>query len=253
MQDQTPLRSLVSSEARALLLQWAVEEGEPTTVGDLARRFGLTPAGLRREVRTLEALEVVGVVRSGNSDVVARVPSSPVWKACAHLVKALDQELDRRADTIERVRRDMVALGAPLAGRPGKARRQVEDVLVEALEVAHDDATVLRVLPVVLLAHADTLDWPRLFATARTERRAAELGMLVQLTGHLANRPDLEARAEELKDERRRAVRPFHDRMSRRELALAHTRTPDVVRRWGYLVNMDEASFRSTLERHAAV
>ncbi len=224
MLNPSPLERLLSSRARAALVRWVVEEGTPTSVGDLGRQLGFTPAGLRREVPGLVSLGVLRVVRHGNADVLEAGP---------------DARLNE-------------ALGAPLAVEPAKRPRAAEKVLVDAVALAREDATVLRTLPVVFERLGSHLDWTRLRNAARASGVGAELGMVASLTAGLTGRPELAAEVDELQDRRRTRVRLFHSgRHSRRERTLAERRTPEAVRRWGFLMNMDEDAFRSILERRA--
>lgn len=252
MSSPSPLERLLSSRARAALVRWAVEDGAPVSVGSLARQLGFTPAGLRREVRGLADLGLLRVVRHGSTDVVQVEADLPLRASLAGLLEALEGQPRRRKTAARRVRSELTALGAPLATPPARRPRPAEKVLVDALGLAREDATVLRVLPVVLDRLGSHLDWRRLRDLARAEGRTSELGMLASLTGALTGRPELCDEVAELADGRRTRVRLFHlGPHSLRERALAERRTPDAARRWGFLLNMDEGDLRSILKRHA--
>lgn len=227
MSFQFPLERLLSSRARAALVRWAVESGTPTPLGDLARQLGFTPAGLRREVPGLVDLGVLRVVRHGNTDVLKAGPNRRLHEALASLVDALDDQPRQRARAADRLRAELAALGAPLAVEPAKRPRAAETVLVDALGLAREDATVLRTLPVVLQQLGSRLDWTRLRHEAQSAGRSAELGMLASLTADLAGRPELKREVDDSEDHRRTRVRFFHSgHHSWRELELAERRTP---------------------------
>jgi hypothetical protein len=153
----------------------------------------------------------------------------------------------------ERVRGWLAAAGAPLlvSRRAKGPRPSLEEVLAEGLVLSHEDATVARVLPLVLWRHRGRLDPGRLVgaATLRNERQA--LGFLLELTGLLAKDPRLASLAKPLRDRRRTRPRPFFARaQGRMALALARRKTPALARRWGYLMNMDLDSFASAFRKH---
>ena len=144
----------------------------------------------------------------------------------------------------------LVAMGAPLAGFRPQLHGSPESAVARSLTFSQTNATLLRVLPIVLARWWKTLDWARLEQEARDMGALDTLGMLTELTGSLANAPELAERA-------RAWWRPvsaetffFAPRNVFAE-ELARARTPALARRWGYLMNMGEDSFRSLFERHA--
>ncbi len=153
----------------------------------------------------------------------------------------------------DRVRHWLAAAGAPLlvSRSATDPMPRLEEVLAQGLTLSHHDATVARVLPLVLWRHRDRLDHDGLVraATRRNERQA--LGFFLELTGLLGGDPELESVAQRLRDHRRTRARPFFARaQGRMALALARKRTPAVARRWGYLMNMDLESFASAFGKH---
>jgi hypothetical protein len=119
-------------------------------------------------------------------------------------------------------------------------------VLAEGLALSHEDAALARRLPLVLWRHRETLDHGRLAREAgrRNERQA--LGFFLELTATLGGDPALAARARRLQDARRVRTRPFFTRVRGPvPTALPARRTPELARRWGFVLNTD-------LERFAA-
>ena len=89
----------------------------------------------------------------------------------------------------------LVAMGAPLAGFRPQASLTPEVALVQGLLFARTNATLLRALPVVLARCWRTLDWLRVEQEARARGALDTLGMLAELTGLLAEAPELTERA----------------------------------------------------------
>jgi hypothetical protein len=146
----------------------------------------------------------------------------------------------------------LVAYGAPLANWAPRLHLRLEEVLPWALRLARGNATVLRVLPLVLARHATELDWELLEDRARAVGQEAELGFLLELTAELTARDELAHRAERFVDARPEQPRYFFEPRGERDRKLAELRTPLVARRWGLLLNMPEESFSSLLARHDA-
>ena len=143
----------------------------------------------------------------------------------------------------------LVAFGAPLAAWRAHAHQPLEQALVTAFQRARTDATLLRSLPVVLALNWRRLDWTQLEQRATALGVLETLGMLVELTAELAHLPELAPRAERWWKPHA-AASAFFVRRNAFDSELAEARTPRVARKWGFLMNLGEDSFRSLLERH---
>jgi hypothetical protein len=248
------LRYLVPSRARRNLLRllWAEETGG--SVSELARKAGVGFASAHRELAAMRAEGLARAERAG-AELVYR--ANPDYREAGPVRRLLGEEMASSASSLvadsEEVRGWLAAAGAPLlVSRRSRGRRPpLEEVLAGSLVLSHEDATVARVLPLVLWRHRDRLDHDRLVrdATRRNERQA--LGFFLELTGLLAGDPRLASLAEPLRDRRRTRPRPFFARaQGRMALALARKRTPALARKWGYLMNMDLESFASAFGKH---
>jgi hypothetical protein len=149
------------------------------------------------------------------------------------------------------VAESLVAYGAPLAAYAPVASAPLEEALLEGLRLSHQDATLLRVLPVVVSRHSRTLDYSRLRARAREAGLEAELGMLLELTARLTGVDALRSEAEAL-TRPEGEPRYYFGETGRFARKLADERTPPFARRWGFLLNMSEESFRGVLAKHHA-
>ena len=144
----------------------------------------------------------------------------------------------------------LVALGAPLGGWRPNRRLSSETALVQALGFAKENATLLRSLPVVLARTWRDLDWDELERGARARGHLALLGMLTELTASLANVAGLREKAQRWWHPPRETRHLFRPRNAfDKELAERHS--PAVARKWGFLMNVGEDSFRTLYERHA--
>ena len=248
------LSYLVPSRARRRLLRLLWAEGAEGSVSGLARRAGVSFAAAHRELAAMRAESVARAERSG-ADLVYR--ANPGYRPAGLVRRLLREDAvpsgPPPAAECERVRGWLAAAGAPLlASRPARGRvPPLEEVLAAGLAVSHHDATVARVLPLVFRRHWDRLDHGRLVrdATQRNERQA--LGFFLDLTALLGSDPRMASFSEHLRDRRRTRLRPFFERgHGRRALALARRRTPQLARKWGYLMNMDLDSFASAFGKH---
>lgn len=245
------LRALFPSKARrAVLAELFPRRDAYASVSELARRAGLTPRAVSVEVEKLEAAGLVEVEAMGPAHVVRANARHPVARALAALLEAAaagasDPDAPDRA-----VRQSLTAHGAPLIGEDARAVWSLPETLLHGLKLARRDATVLRVLPVVVAKHARALDWADLRERARRMNLKSELGMLLELTGDVAGIASLREKASELADARRTRERYFPAVASRYERRLAETRTPPAARRWGFRMNMTEEAFRAIVAKH---
>lgn len=249
------LRDLLTSESRAAVFRWTVGDPAPLTVSALAKKLGFTHRTVRLEVERLERVGLLRRRRVGSADLVAVEQDSPLCEAVAQLVHATDNLPAKKERARRRLLAEAVLLGAPLVSTvEAKSTRPPETLLLDLLKLSRTDAVVLRALPAFLVRLLGTLDWDELRAQARARRQKAELGMLAALTSSLTERVDLGFQVEELKDRRRRRNEFYHSaHPTSLELEAAGERTPAAVREWGFLMNMDEATFRKTLELHEDV
>jgi len=229
-------------------------EGVGGSVSELARKAGVSFAAAHRE---LAGMRVEGLAKSERAGTALVYGANPAYREAGLVRRLLKDQVASSAPPpvagSERVRGWLAAAGAPLlVSRPARGRRpSLEDVLADALGLSHQDATVARVLPVVLWRHRERLDHRRLVraATRRNERQA--LGFFLELTGLLGGDPRMASLSEPLRDHRRTRPHSFFTRaQGRMALALAEKRTPALARRWGYLMNMDLDSFASAFRKH---
>lgn len=100
-------------------------------------------------------------------------------------------------------------------------------------------------------------------STRRSRERLAEaatklnerstLGYFLELAGSLGKDRRLVEASKALVDRRRRRPRMFlSGPHGRRELAAAQERTPQVARRWGYLMSAGVDSFKSVFDKFAS-
>lgn len=147
----------------------------------------------------------------------------------------------------------LIAWGAALvhAGVPAHEPSKLEELLPQATRLAHHDATVLRTLPLLVARHAEELSVDLLQRAATREQQEAEIGMLLALTGSLIGNEKLQRSAEVFAHARKSTPELFFQTSgSDREYRLAQLRTPQVVREWGFLMNMPEDVFRTLLDKY---
>ena len=245
---------LIKGTTRRELFRLLWGRGEEGSVSTLARLAAVSFSAAHRE---LEAMRSAGLALS------RRVGSEVQYRAASdHPRRRLLTELANVSDDnggFEREQRDaevrgwLVSVGAPLAApSPKTPTPALEEILAEAVTLSHRDATVARVLPVVLWKRRRDLDLERLVleATRRDERQA--LGYFLELAGRLGGEASLVEAAQRLSDGRRRRPRMFFaGPHGRHQLAATRSNTPPEALRWGYLMNMGMDSFRSTFDKFA--
>jgi hypothetical protein len=127
----------------------------------------------------------------------------------------------------------------------------LEEAVVRSLRVLRRDPTVLLSLPVVLVKNERVLNDGELLAKAKELGLEDELGMVLDLTAELSGRGRFGTLAKRLTMPST-ALRYLTDDQSSFARRAADERTPPVVARWGFRMNMPEASFRQFLAKHHA-
>lgn len=244
------LGALFPAKARRALIELLFSDAaDEASMSELARRARLTPRSVAVEVERLEEAGLVEIRAVGPAHVVRPSTRSAVARALSGLVKAATTRSSPRSPDGD-VRRSLVAYGAPLVGEEARQVYSLPETILRGLRAARADATVLRVLPVVVAKHATTLDWTDLKAGARRMNLRAELGMLLDLTAKVATLPELRAHASELSDARRKRPRYFPYVEGAFEKQLAARRSPEAATRWHFVMNMTEDSFREMVRKH---
>ncbi len=243
------VKALFPTAARRAVVE-LLFSGTPAeaSMSELARRAGLTPRAVAVEVQRLEEAGLVEVQALGPAHVVRQNQKNPATRALSELLRAAREAAAGSSN--RNVRRSLAAYGAPLAGEEPRASLSLSETLVRALKMARRDATVLRVLPVVVAKHANELDWTDLVERAYRMNVRNELGMLLDLTADVAHLPNLRTHAAELRDARRKRPRYFPSVEGTFEKQLAAKRTPKAASRWQFLMNMTEESFRELVSKH---
>lgn len=149
------------------------------------------------------------------------------------------------------VQEALARFGAPLwsSGRP--TGLTLEQAIARGLEQARDHAALLRVLPVVLYRNRHQLAWDKLRAEVG-EQGLPALGLLLDLTAEVTGETTFRTWADGLRHQVRHAEPvPFFRRRerSKRYSELARGRTPELVRRWGFLMATPLEDFRDAVER----
>jgi DNA-binding transcriptional ArsR family regulator len=246
------LSALFPSKARRAVLD-ALFSGKLTSasVSELARRARLTHRAVSMEVEKLQEAGLVVVEALGSAHVVRANERHPATAALKGLLRSVASGAEGGAEEEHAVRASLVAFGAPLLGDEPQRHYTLSDTVLRGLKLARIDATVLRVLPLVVAKHAHNFDWTDLRERARRMNLKAELGMLLDLTSDVANLPALRTEADPLRDGRRKRERFFLPVHGQGERKLARMRTPASAARWQFYMNMPEDLFRETLRKHA--
>lgn len=244
---------LVKGRARRELFRLLWGAGATGSVSDLARLANVAFSAAHRELDAMREAGLARVERSSNALVYRAEPHhrhAELLRQLATTSGDREQQAERRDD---QVRAWLASVGAPIVSAAAEGSLPpVEEVVVEALSLSHRDATVARVLPLVLWRQRNQMDLDRLLveATRRDERQA--LGYFLELAGQLGGEPHLVEAARALHDKRRKRTRMFFaGPHGPRALAVTRRNTPKEALRWGYLMNMGVDSFRSTFEKFA--
>ncbi len=242
-------QALFQSRTRTALLRLLFVDGVSDSLSGLARRARLSQHSVAVEARNLARTGLVKVESVGASDLVRGNADHPAAKPLVELLRIAEMAPGMTADETG-VKETLAAYGAPLLAYKPHRHMPLEKAMVKALRLAKHEASLLKVLPVVVARNAQSLNWVALKENAKRAKLKAELGMLVELTADLAGRPDLKEKVRDLEDRRRTVEAFFYEPRSKYERELARTATPAAARKWGFLMNLGEDTLRSTMVKH---
>lgn len=127
---------------------------------------------------------------------------------------------------------------------------RLETAVLRALALVGRDPSLQLALPVVLARNADSVDWSALVRRVQGTKLETRLGMLLDLTAAVTPARVARRYAKLLSPSRGDAPTYLPKPRSRFDAALADLKTPASVRRWGFRVNVAEASFRDFARKH---
>ena len=247
------LKYLVKGRTRRELFRLLWGRNAAGSVSALARLANVTFSAAHRELDAMRAAGLARVERTGAGLLYRADTDHPQAGLLRTLATSPEVEATSHAKHDEKVRRWLAGVGAPLgsAVRTGSVP-PVEEVVSEALALAHRDASVARVLPLVLWRQRDQMNLPRLVREAKRRDERQTLGYFLELAGRLGHDARLVQAARALHDRRRKRARMFFaGPHGPRALAATRRNTPKEALRWGYLMNMALDSFRSTFQKFA--
>jgi hypothetical protein len=97
------------------------------------------------------------------------------------------------------------------------------------------------------------MDPVRLREEAREQGAKQAVGFYLALTAELGGDAEMRRVAKTFRDHRVKSQRFFETPPSKQTEALERERTPKLARKWGFTMNLDQASFASTFEKFTHV
>lgn len=242
------LSFLVASPSRRRLLEVLWLEGARGSVSALAETAVVSFASAYRELHAMLQHELVVATPEDGMTVFAANEAHPLADALRAIVGYRRVPSPSSEDST--LRAQLASLGAPVGSEADDAPpvRDLEATVVAGAELARREPSTARAFPVLLFRVADQLDFERLASLARARHVRHALGFLLALTGKLGRAPHVTRLAGDFRDRRVHGQQFFH-RPSRK---LVHRRQDfPLAARWGFHLEMDEASFASTFDRFA--
>jgi hypothetical protein len=245
------LEYLVTSRARRELLKLLWLAGREASGRALAEAAGISTSLANRELKAMKSAGLAKARTEGAATLYRAATDHPDADLLRALLVARSAPPTEEAD--RETRALLAALGAPLVvDEPTTEEPDPEESLARGLELAHRDPSVVRAMPVLLSRLAPQLELDRLESLAGDRGLRRTLGFFADLTSTLAGPSRLAPLARRLRDRRRTRVAPFFSTpASRFEEALMKERTPEVARRWHFLMNMPIEDLQAFFARHA--
>ena len=167
------------------------------------------------------------------------------------LLKYQDTEKQEDSEEVVKLRENLAFLGLPVNARKTAPENssKIESLLVEGSNLAAKDASVARAFPVLLSKVSASLDFDALKYESWKHGNKHRIGFLLELAGELGEDQFMKEAAKKFFDSRYKDQRPFFQNQSKYALQLAQQRTPELARKWGWLMNMGMDVFESTYNK----
>jgi len=242
---------LVTSKTRRALLQLLWRDGVSGTATDLADKSGVAFAGAYRELKAMVESDLAKVEWSDGRKVFSANKAHPMAAVLRKLVNQSEAGKNTLSEEKQNLRENLAFLGLPVsapktAPEPGVT---VETLLVEAANLAQEDASVARSLPVLFHKVRDTLDFDVLKHESWKMGNKHRVGFFLELAGELGNDRRLTEAAGGFMDHRYKVPKQFFNKQTRLSEQVAEMRTPKLARKWGWRMNMGLDAFASTYEK----
>jgi len=245
---------LLGSRVRAVVLNELLLHKFSGSARALAKRVGLAYFPVARELERLVRMGFVHRRRHAAAGHHEAAWDQPVMRCLADLLRKCSFRRESRMQVKDRdaVVAALAEYGAPIrrAGNMTAGKLMpLEATIASAVILSHREATVLRVLPCFLAQVSARLDWTLLRSEANRHDVRHSLGMLLDVAGKLFGQPNLRARAKEFRDRRRTQPKHYLPTENRAEKVMAEKNTPSLIRKWGFLLDMSEESFRRVMDK----
>lgn len=248
------LEYLVTSQTRRSLLRLLWSEALEGSVSELAKAAGVAFAGAHRELHAMEEAGLAEMKWEKGHRVFRMAMDYPHKELLKELLETDKTSRDRpeelSADQAE-AKSALASLGLPVStGKSSKSCNQnLETLLAQACVLAHHDPSVTRALPVLLAKYKDALDMTALESACRKMGEKHTMGFFLDLTGELSDDERLSKLANLFQDHRRKKPRQFFAHPTTFSRRVAARKTPELAKKWGWLMNMSLESFSSTFDK----
>lgn len=241
------LQYLVPSKVRRRLFVLLWGEKKRGSISELAAAAGVSFSNAHRELKAMLQHELVRSQREDGKELFFANPAHPDVALLEKLARVDSAPRAAPSEHELELKAKLVALGAPLRGVTPLhvAASDVVTTLAAAIELARRDAVVARSLPVCLWKHRDQLDAGTLEEIPLGPEDKHAFAFLLELAGELGGDLRLAGRAEVLRDERLTQLRPFF----RGTAARGAPSSFELAAKWGFVMNMDRASFGALFQK----
>ena len=238
---------LVTSRTRRTLLKLLWCDGENGTAADLAEKAGVAFAGAYKELKAMSDSELAKVEWCNGRKEYSANTSHPMAHLLLDLLKEQEPKQKNSYEPSSKLKENLAYLGMPVNARksPPKKGTRVESLLVDAANLAKDDASVARALPVLFHKLKNVVDYDVLKFESRKKDNKHRVGFFLDLEGVLSKDRDMSEVAQEFFDKRYKSDKLFFSKQSKYAKELALARTPELAKKWGWLMNMSMDTFES--------
>jgi len=218
------------------------------SVNELAHLADLSYSTAHEELQRMKSLGLVKMQRVGK----ATLYSSALTEVESKVVKNLFSKTNLKRKTVS-----FADYNLPLLGDFNELltdnQLEPEELLVKSVKSAKKNATLLRVLPLMLKKMGAELNLYQLVYWAKRYEVNRELGFLLDLTAALTKNTKFSKLAKQFKDKRWSKPEYFFEsdsNLSGFQEQLTEKNTPELAKKWYLKLNMGLDSFQSLYSKY---
>lgn len=240
---------LFKTQEQAKLAELLWVDKVNASVNELSHLTGFSYSSAHEELQRMKSLNLVKMQRDGKATLYSSALTDVEEEVVKNLFTTTGMENKKRVSFND--------FNLPLLGDFSELltdeQLEPEELLVRAVKLAKKNATLLRVLPLMLKKMGDELNLYQLVYWGKRYGVNRELGFLLDLTAEITKNKKFSKLARQFKDKRWSKPEYFFNsdnNLSGFQAKLTEKNTPELAKKWYLKLNMGLDSFQTLYAKY---